>query len=81
MAVHTSHGAMRRIQWPFRPNTSYTLEAERLVLDEFGLNNNVVVCKKLKKPEEEYFHPPRGAGSSTGATPCQHGLGLAGQTR
>lgn len=70
-----SRSSMRRIQWPFHSNTSYTLEAERLVLEKFGLNDIFVVCKKLKKPEEEYFHPPRGAGSSTGAIPASRGWG------
>jgi len=64
-----SWSSMRRIQSPFHPNTLYILEAERFVLEKFGFNDIFIVSKKLKRPEKQYFHPPRGAGSMAGVRP------------
>lgn len=48
LAEDLSQSSMWRINWPSQPNTLYTLEAERHVLDKFGFNDIFIVSKKLK---------------------------------
>lgn len=66
--THLSQGSMR-ILWPFHQNTSYTLEAEMLFLDNFCFNDIFTVSKRLRRPEKDYFYPLRDARSSAVATP------------